>query len=997
MQSGVCKKSSWAHEKIEGIAGCAFGVAGEHGFGYKCAVPAPDAPADQKSSLPPRRRWPWWKRLLAGAGIFVLLLVIFYRPIVFTIIKVVAPKLAAKEHLKVDFDISGSIFTSLRIDNLHVTPTAPGPIEKANVGLLELHYSLLTLARHGLNSAFIESVTLHDVDAIYDPSKSPPPKPKKKEPFSLPPLPLPGKLSLRNVHFLMRPDTPEGAHATGQNVAASALVPAPASPAIAAATESAASQGLLVSGLTLELDPERNGELRVGELRIPGGPDLTNVSAATSYRDRDLRLTDATLAPEIHLRLLEINGSRLEQQFLDAAIDADRLLSGNASITLNIHGIDVPPDAKLALDINSLSLPTLLRFLKLDLPLSGSLDKFHVDYNGNTNQPKSWAGGMAIRAGGLAYGDATTAPIDQVALDATFDHGIVRLKDAGISQGGNRLAANAQVELAEKMENLVRSTGHGTLEIDAPDFTKLPVKLPQEIDGSLHAGGDFTLAGGKLATTLKARVRNLGLPAQKAVVSNIDLSLDTTKVLPADATAPPTAPGAPPPPHLPFYDRLQTHVAANGEGIAYADYRVDNVKLALSTDQANVKLETVEINRGPNKVNVDGTYVIPEDFANWQKQPLAADLSIALPDVSQFSADPQALPLKGLVTAKGQATAQNGVYGGGLDLQIRNLQAKGATIQTGDVVVAVENNRAVVKTGRIVLDDKNTIDLSGNAALAAPYPFEGGLTVDLSDLGKFNPILAANGTPDAALGGSLNIAGNVSGHLATAPNANDQKIDGTLDVTARNLQAKGAKIESVDTQVVVADNHATIKTGQIKIDPKSGITFGGNADLAAPHNFHGDLRREPARPWHVQFAARRASDCPPNPPRSTTAPNPPPPSRSWVGSFRLVTQARRTGSSPRTAPDKNDQDHQRHRGCQHRCARTSTAKGAKIENASTGNIAAANNQAVTIKTLHGASLDNKNSARRRPAMTATVGAIRLRRLNLNVNLLDLISPNSSRS
>ncbi len=127
----------------------------------------------------------------------------------------------------------------------------------------------------------------------------------------------------------------------------------------------------------------------------------------------------------------------------------------------------------------------------------------------------------------------------------------------------------------------------------------------------------------------------------------MDFAIDTTKVLPEDATATPTAPNAPPPPHLPFYDRLQTHVAANVEGVACADYRVDDVKLALSTDQANVKLEQVEITRGPNNVNVDGTYVIPEDFAAWQKQPLVADLSIALPDVTQFAADPQAVALEG--------------------------------------------------------------------------------------------------------------------------------------------------------------------------------------------------------------------------------------------------------------------------------------------------------------------------------------------------------------
>ena len=71
------------------------------------------------------------------------------------------------------------------------------------------------------------------------------------------------------------------------------------------------------------------------------------------------------------------------------------------------------------------------------------------------------------------------------------------------------------------------------------------------------------------------------------------------------------------------------------------------------------------------------------------------DLNIAIPDLTQFAADPQAaLPLQGPVDAKGNVTLRNGVYGGGFDLQSRDLQAKGATVRTADVVVGVENNRA---------------------------------------------------------------------------------------------------------------------------------------------------------------------------------------------------------------------------------------------------------------------------------------------------------------
>ena len=83
---------------------------------------------DPASPSAPRRRWPWWKRLLAGLGVFVLLLVVFYQPIILTVVKIVAPRLAAKQNLRIDsLGLGGTIFTGLRVENLRVTPTAPGP------------------------------------------------------------------------------------------------------------------------------------------------------------------------------------------------------------------------------------------------------------------------------------------------------------------------------------------------------------------------------------------------------------------------------------------------------------------------------------------------------------------------------------------------------------------------------------------------------------------------------------------------------------------------------------------------------------------------------------------------------------------------------------------------------------------------------------------------------------------------------------------------------
>ena len=778
--------------------------------------------------------------MLAGGGILLLLLIVFYQPILFTAVKIAARKAGESQHLKIDFDIGGSILGGLHVDHLHVTPTAPGPIEKAAVGHLELHYSLLTLIRSGfnLNAPFLESVTLHDADVIYDPSKAPPPKPKKKEPFSLPPLPFPGQLSLRNVNFLLRAAPKETAEAAGNAAAASPLVPIPASPVVAATTSAAVGQGLLIQNFNLELDPTQNGELRVAELRIPGLPNLRDVSAGTSYRNRDLQLTDLVLAPDIRFRLLGIDASKLEQQFLSVTVAAD-LFKGRLDAGVQIHGIGKPPTASVKLDLTGLSLGSVHDFLALSVPLDGTLDTLSVRFDGQTDQPKSWAARVDGRLAGVSAAGAT---LDASNLRIGLRDGVLEVEQADAVAGVNRANAMAHIVLAENMADLPKSDGRGTISISAPDFSKLPAKLPVEMTGSLQAGGNFTLHGGKFSETLKGRVQSFAIPAQHVTVNTVDFALDSGKVLPAGATAPPTTPGAPPPPHEQFYENLQTRLTAVVDGVTYTDYKIDGVKVTLSTDGPHVKLDEVAITRGTDRIDADGTYLLPEDFANLKTQPVDARLSIAIPDLTQFAADPQSLPfpLQGSLNAKGSVQLRHGNYGGGFDLQARGLKARGATVQTADVTVGIENNVATVTAGKVVFDDKNAIDLTGHGTLQPPYPFQGGLTVDLTDLSKFGPTLAANGVADP-VAGSLKITGSVGGHLATAPDAKDQQLDGDLTVTARALEAKGVKIQSVDTHVDLTGNTATIRTGSIKVDDRNGITFGGNAGVDGNHPFEGFL------------------------------------------------------------------------------------------------------------------------------------------------------------
>jgi autotransporter translocation and assembly factor TamB len=813
------------------------------GFRPSCtsgAVAAQTTPRDipNPGSRPPRRRWAWWKRILVSLSVLAVLAAALYQPILVAVVPLAARKFGAKEHLDVSLKIGGTIFTGLRIENLRVVPTAPGPIEKAEVGLLELHYSLPTLIRHGLNSAFIEDVTLHDADIVYVPGNSPPAAPKKKEPFSLPPLPLPGRLSLRNVSFLMRPAPPETAHAAGQAAAASSSVPAPVAPVVAGATAAAVDQGLLVSDANLELDPERSGELRIAELRIPGGPDLKDVRAGTSYRDRDLQLANLTLSPDIRFRNLTVNGSKLAQQQLGISLDAD-LFQGSAQATVQLQGIGTPPQANVQVDAHGISLAAIHDFLKLDSPLSGTLDQAAIRFAGNSNEPHSWTGRVDMHVEQPAFG---TTALDAVVLAVTLKNGEARVEQADVLAGANKVAARAQIALATKMEDLPQSTGRGTLQIAAPDFTKLPVKLPMEIDGALTSGGDFTLGNGKLTANLKGHIQDLRVPSKEAAVTSVDFGAEVTKALPADATAAPVKPGAPPPPPQPFFAGLRARVAASAEQIQYADYRVDAVKLTLADEQADAKLESVEITRGANRIVAGGTYKLPTDFAAWQQNPLDVQLNIDLPRLSEFAVTPAGgTPLvQGQLAAQGNVSLRRGVYTGGFDLTAANVQAKGARVENADIQIGIADNEATIRSGTIRFDAKNSIDLSGRAGLAAPFAFDAGCTVDLPELSRFEAALRANDvlTP---IGGSIHFAARGHGHLATAPGKDDQQITGSLDVQAHDVQAEGAKIESVDTNIVVANNQATIRSGQIKLNAKSAVTFGGDAHLSPPYAYQGNL------------------------------------------------------------------------------------------------------------------------------------------------------------
>ena len=74
--------------------------------------------------------------------VLLALVLIFHRPIIFRIGYAVANHYAAKENLKIDCTLEGTIFTGLVIRNLHVVPIGPTIVESIDVDYIRADYSL---------------------------------------------------------------------------------------------------------------------------------------------------------------------------------------------------------------------------------------------------------------------------------------------------------------------------------------------------------------------------------------------------------------------------------------------------------------------------------------------------------------------------------------------------------------------------------------------------------------------------------------------------------------------------------------------------------------------------------------------------------------------------------------------------------------------------------------------------------------------------------------
>lgn len=162
-----------------------------------------------------------------------------------------------------------------------------------------------------------------------------------------------------------------------------------------------------------------------------------------------------------------------------------------------------------------------------------------------------------------------------------------------------------------------------------------------------------------------------------------------------------------------------------------------------------------------------------------------------------------------------------------VDLSVKEGRFGDAPLPLIEMKVNVAKGTATLQPCRIVVDEKNRIELIGKAKLQAPWGFDLNGDIALPVLASLNPLLAAVKAP-AMESGSLAVKLNVSG------DASPWRGEGRVEMQAAKVKVAGMpEAADVDLKTSFAGTTAQIETLQAVLGPWKLLTKGAVTDKEA--------------------------------------------------------------------------------------------------------------------------------------------------------------------
>jgi len=690
----------------------------------------------------------WRRRALIALGIFCALLLIFHRPLLLYIGRKIALHYAARENLKVEFRLEGSVFTSLTVRNLHAVPTGPSDVESIDVDLARIDYGLFTLLRHGISNA-LQNVELRSARIVLNPSKVPlrprPPNPKNK--IELPDI-FPERVHVTDATIVVR-NRPHD---------------------------------FIAEHVDVDLDPRRPGEIRTEKLQLVGGQIWLRLAAQATYSNRNLALRDLVLGDDERFRSINFDASQIAARKLGINFDY-RIGDGN------IHGDVALRESHYSLDTNvrirseKVPLSAINKFAALPQDwLRGSLEKFDVDLSGLLSSPATWNGNLTAIL--KDFRQEQTA-FDRGEFQLIAKNGVASLQSAEIKQQQNEFHVKGSAELPRDIRDLGRTPATLELAATLPDLQQVTAAMSQKISGSGQLSGKMNISNAKLDGDFTLAAPSVQF--KDGHCDNLNATIKVAKRIPPAGS------------NKPWFDDLVSDITLSVSNVRFRDFVADSVEGSLHGKDDEVTFDHFVVKRKQDEFAVSGDYRLPKDLAKIADQPAKIDILLNVPQLADYWVADSPDKITGPLQAAGRIEWKDGVANGRLTMSGANLRLRDLVFTQLNSQCEVWNNVVYLNDISAKLNDQDFV--SGNAVidLHGPRRYSGKLQANISDLSKLRPLLRTFGNQNE-LGGSLVISWEGSGDVAALKKSGTLRLalDNGRYGNARSLQAHADATYSAD-------------------------------------------------------------------------------------------------------------------------------------------------------------------------------------------------------
>ncbi len=722
-----------------------------------------------KAFAPARRLW--LKRVGIAIGIFVLLLLLFHRPLLQTIGRRAAIHFAAKENLKLDLRIEGSVLGGLVLRNVRAVATGPSAVQSADVDLIRVDYSLWSLMTSGM-SEFLKDVEVRNASVVLDPAKAPPDeKVVEDQKITLPAF-FPDRLLLSDINLRVKSQP----------------------------------QDLVLEHLSLELNPTGPGELRIAKLQLASGRSWTGVTAATSYQDRNLFLRNLVLDEQTQLRVVNLDASKVGAKTLDVAIQGT-FAGANIDGTVSLGEQADSLETKINFAVQDTSLEALAKYLeppeleqgRIKTPevdparpeptgVRGNVKRFAVTGTGQLDKPNSWNGTVT---GQITDFSAAGVIFDSVVINASAAEGRATLQSLELARGENRITVQGSADLPARTEEFGRVPATFQLRANVPELGSITAGMAQPITGPAEVNGQISVRDATINADLAAVAGPIDFG--QGSVQRLVLRLRGAKKMPPPMPDEEDVGRETIPP--PYYTGLTTDIGLEISEIRFGDYAVDAVTADVRTLGKDVIVEQVVANRAENRLTARGRYELPLDSDTAAAQPGSVEFALTAPRIGDFWAVDSSNKVTGAVDFSGRADFQNQIVGGGyFNLYGTNLAARSLTVPEVSAQGSIAQNVVYLNDLTARLNESDSINATGSAGITAPYQYGGRLALNVADLGKFESLLATAGKK-TELAGALAVNWQGEGVIETFKNTGSLKLS-LKDARYANLNKLEATIDA---------------------------------------------------------------------------------------------------------------------------------------------------------------------------------------------------------